>query len=320
MKLLSGPSRRRRSAGGAETLNFWPAVADMMLAALIVVLLLAFGMSVVEYIRRWQIAQIERKAAAITEQLASVAKKLTDLIAERAKLQSQLEEKSAAQKKLEDAIALAQAELEQAKSSEELIALTRLRIKDLEELLKKLEQTNSVLVKQRKPPNITISDVDTFTFGPGQAKLDSKFEEYLIEKSLPVLISTFRDYPVEVIEIIGHTDKQTASGRVSNLDKELGPVLEGKKEVSVLQFGSNADLGLMRAVALRLFLEKQLRQLTDEQAARFELKQEQRARLQRVQIRTYSAAQAVPSARSVNPAADSPTDRRIEIRFTKLTD
>ena len=107
-----------------------------------------------------------------------------------------------------------------------------------------------------------------------------------------------------VREIIGHTDGQVNFGN-GNLDRQLEEVAQGKSSVESLKPGSNADLGLMRA----LEVVKQLQTV-----------QEQTGRLKGVQFRPYSAAQLqLPSGEFAganrNPDANR---RRIEIRFSPL--
>jgi hypothetical protein len=57
-------------------------------------------------------------------------------------------------------------------------------------------------------------------------------------------------FDVDVIEVIGHTDEQPISSRVSNLDRSLASVTLGTSGADVLQWGDNAGLGLARALAV----------------------------------------------------------------------
>lgn len=55
-----------------------------------------------------------------------------------------------------------------------------------------------------------------------------------------------KEYNINTVEIIGHTDGQ-ANGKVgSNLDQTLESVANNGLPISNLKAGSNADLGLMR--------------------------------------------------------------------------
>jgi hypothetical protein len=63
-----------------------------------------------------------------------------------------------------------------------------------------------------------------------------------------------KQYDVNVIEVVGHTDEQRVSGeRVSNLDKTLFPSLQFKTAATVPDApvaSDNAGLGLARAVSV----------------------------------------------------------------------
>ena len=113
-----------------------------------------------------------------------------------------------------------------------------------------------------------------------------------------------KERSIYVVEIIGHTDGQTNSNGSSNLDTKLEDVAKGNAPVSSLTPGSNADLGLMRALEVVKELEK-IRK---------------KGRLKGLEFRAYSAAQLfLPSGKfaSVNRKSDA-SRRRIEIRFSPL--
>ena len=68
----------------------------------------------------------------------------------------------------------------------------------------------------------------------------------------------FKDYDVNVIEIIGHTDEVPVQSKIikSNLDKHIKSVLYGNKPIEDLDYVSNVELGLIRALSVKLFLQK----------------------------------------------------------------
>lgn len=108
-----------------------------------------------------------------------------------------------------------------------------------------------------------------------------------------------------MVELIGHTDGQANGGGTSNLDVNLEKVAKARESVKNLQSGSNADLGLMRALSV-------VRLLQDIQT--------QTGRLKGLKFRAYSAAQLIlPNGEfaSINRQADA-SRRRMEIRFTRL--
>lgn len=92
---------------------------------------------------------------------------------------------------------------------------------------------------------------------------------------------------------------------LSNLDQSLEKVVNGELPIVNLRAGSNADLGLMRALAV----VKVLRDV-----------QRKQGKLAKLSFRAYSAAQMIlPSGKMAAIARqDDKTRRRIEIRFTRL--
>lgn len=109
---------------------------------------------------------------------------------------------------------------------------------------------------------------------------------------------------VDTLEIIGHTDSMPMKGNRGNLDAGLPSVLAEREPITGLKPGSNNDLGLLRALAI-----KQAWQI-------FVARHPDHAALKQIQVRTYSAGQTIP----IHP--DGPVDdadaRRIELRVTKL--
>ena len=101
---------------------------------------------------------------------------------------------------------------------------------------------------------------------------------------------------IDFIQVIGHTDGEGINLK-SNLDKTLEIVAQGKVPVSKLIPGSNADLGLMRALAV--------------------VQELQQTGLQNVEFRAYSAAQLYLASGNLAPVNRKPdeTRRRIEIRL-----
>jgi outer membrane protein OmpA-like peptidoglycan-associated protein len=114
-----------------------------------------------------------------------------------------------------------------------------------------------------------------------------------------------KEYQINVVELIGHTDGQPNGGINSNLDLNIEKVASADLPVANLKSGSNADLGLMRSLAV----VKVLRDI-----------QTKEGRLKGLKFRAYSAAQLIlPNGdfAPISRTADT-TRRRIEIRFTRL--
>lgn len=155
------------------------------------------------------------------------------------------------------------------------------------------------------PPIILIPDTGTFRFTSGSAELSSSLDKFISRELFNQIVLNTQKYQIDVVEIIGHTDGQANSGSISNLDVNLENVARGGRSVKSLVAGSNADLGLMRALAVA----NTLRSL-----------QKSSGKLKGLQFRAYSAGQLVlpdGSVASPSSAADG-SRRRIEIRFTRL--
>jgi len=119
---------------------------------------------------------------------------------------------------------------------------------------------------------------------------------------------------VDVIEVIGHTDGEEvgflkcSNQKGGNLDTKLEEVATRNQNVSILCPGSNADLGLMRALAV-------VKELQNVQ------RQKKSGLFKRLKFRAYSAAQLLlPDDQGFAPPDrnDNPKRRRIEIRFAQL--
>ncbi len=183
-------------------------------------------------------------------------------------------------------------------------------------LQKELQQKNSEIknlkkqvkrqVKdQKSPPVIVIKDSPERKFKSASAELSPGLRSYIETKLVNQIEDNAKKYPGYVIEIIGHTDGQINFGSSSNLDQILEQVAKGRKPVSSLQPGSNADLGLMRALAVVKVLQDM---------------QQNKGNLKGLKFRAYSAAQLfLPQGdyAPINRNSDD-TRRRIEIRFTPL--
>jgi len=181
-----------------------------------------------------------------------------------------------------------------------------LKIKQLEQQKKYLQYQ---LYLQRKltdtPPIIVIKDEGAYRFASGSAEIPEKMSSYILKQIVPEIEDKAKQYGIDVVEIIGHTDGQVNSKITSNLDTYLEEVANGNLTVNKLQAGSNADLGLMRALSV----VKVLRYI-----------QNKAGRLSGLSFRAYSAAQLIlPNGKFAGIARhEDVTRRRIEIRFTRL--
>jgi outer membrane protein OmpA-like peptidoglycan-associated protein len=250
--------RERGDSRVLEEGSFWPGVADSLLAALMTVVLLAFGGLVLFALNP---ESSERRLEALLKENAALRQANN-------KLRSQ----------------------NQALSQENAVL------------------RNEIERLKREPPIIELTDAQNGNFEQGKALITDDFAELLQGSVFPQLLNIVETYPtVDTIEIIGHTDNKPVNSARSNLDARLAPVLHAESGASTLLAGSNTDLGLMRAAAVR---ESWLRWL-----------QTRPARISRkIGLRCYSAANAISPPGSASLGADERDKRarRIEIRFTKL--
>lgn len=165
-----------------------------------------------------------------------------------------------------------------------------------------LEQTIERL--RLAPPVVVIQDSGEFQFDSGSAQLPGGLKRYISTNLVPKIEKIVAERNIYTVEIIGHTDGQINANVPSNLDQKLEDVATGKSPINSLSPGSNADLGLMRA----LEVVKQLQQ------------EQKRGRLQGVEFRAYSAAQLFLPSGAFSPVNRNPDKnrRRIEIRFSPL--
>jgi outer membrane protein OmpA-like peptidoglycan-associated protein len=181
-----------------------------------------------------------------------------------------------------------------------------LKVKQLQQQVKYLQiQLESDKKSTDAPPIIVIKDEGAYRFASGSAEISQEMLNYILKQIVPEIETRTKQYGINVVEIIGHTDGQ-ANGQVrSNLDVNLENVVSGNIPVGNLRAGSNADLGLMRALSV----VKALRDI-----------QTKENRLSGLSFRAYSAAQLIlPNGQFAAIARqDDVTRRRIEIRFTRL--
>jgi len=170
-----------------------------------------------------------------------------------------------------------------------------------------------------QPPNIQFSEQkEDYKFGSGSSSMGSKFIEGLRRNEFKRLADEIvarqeeGRVKVDTLEIIGHTDGRPFSGG-GNLDQGLPDVLGGDRKIASLTPGSNNDLGLLRALAVR------------EQWEDFIAEHDEKEALRGIDIRCYSAGQTIlPFPESEPDADDFRQDddraRRIEMRLTRLKD
>lgn len=151
------------------------------------------------------------------------------------------------------------------------------------------------------PPIISLSEADGNFFKSGSAELSAPFRDSLLTKIPAKVLEYIKQYDVDVVEVVGHTDEQPLGVHQSNLDRDLLPVLKGKTEVGKLVPADNAGLGLARAVSVVSALK-------------------QNTQLANYKIIPLSGAQLVNTDETLaieGIPANIPERRRIEIRLRK---
>ncbi len=286
-------SRRSRRQAALEDFDVWPAFTDLMSNSFMIlsfILLLAMIKPLVSL----------NSLRATEEQLRSENKQLQQQIenarAEVARNREQIRFFSNEIRQLE---ATATQQRQRAENAERQVRNFAAQAQKLQTQLD--EETR----RPKAPPIIVIQETGTYQFQSGSAALPEPLSLYIRQQLVPQIESNAAQYQIDVVEIIGHTDGQVNQGAVSNLDQVLENVAQGNSSLNQLSPGSNADLGLMRALAVVKILQEI---------------QQKEGRLKGLQFRPYSAAQLVtPSGTfaEINRNPD-PKRRRIEIRFTRL--
>jgi flagellar motor protein MotB len=100
------------------------------------------------------------------------------------------------------------------------------------------------------PPIIDLSEANGHYFKTGSAELDPRFREELRTTVPGRIVELIKQFDVDVIEVVGHTDEQPIGSRPSNLDQGLVPVLRDGTPIGSLVPADNAGLGLARAVSV----------------------------------------------------------------------
>jgi hypothetical protein len=191
------------------------------------------------------------------------------------------------------------------------------RVEKLDSLLKEEQAKNSklsgkLITRNRKksqiPPNIVITAAEGYDFPSGSAEIPGSLEAYISTDLAAKIEENIKEYDVDIIAVIGHTDGQAVDGNSSNLDSLVESVASRGKSVKVLTAGSNADLGLMRALAV-------VRRLQDIQkkVGRFKGIDPRKG------FRAYSAGPLILKNGEFAQPNPNPNKerRRIEVRFTK---
>jgi flagellar motor protein MotB len=156
--------------------------------------------------------------------------------------------------------------------------------------------------KGQWPPFFSLGEADHFYFESGKATLRPEFLAKLKATIIPALAQNIKDYGVDVVEVIGHTDEQPMSGS-SNLDQHIIQASTGRFPIGGLHSTDNAGLALARAVSVARVLRAD-------------------PRLANVTVLPLSGAQMIVPVDHMADGTQRGSDqsrRRIEIRLRRST-
>ncbi len=272
-----------REDEGASGLSYWPSVSDLFMTLFIVAIALVGSVLFVLL------------PAPVEDSVVQAIRSQAETIA-----------------RLQDQVRTLGSELEAERQASEHLERELAEREEVIEALKERYADGMDARGMDEPPIIVIKKADSF-FALGSAALTPEFEAYLgaAKGAFQQIAKEIRERNrndltrVDTLEIIGHTDGIPLASR-GNLDTALPDFLRGAHEdLARLKPGSNNDLGLLRALAVK------------QAWGRFIAGHPGRSALAAIAVRTYSAGQTLP----VEPgrfAREDEQARRIELRLTKL--
>ncbi|NES90166.1 MULTISPECIES: hypothetical protein [Okeania] len=267
-------SRRSRYSRLNQTLNVWQSFTDVMSSAFMILSLFLF------------LALL--KSGALSSTVSKTNTELQEVRIENEKLKDKVKEKD---REIQDKSEKIQQQKDVLKNKEQ----------ELQQKEKTIIRKNQEISSLKSQPPIEIPEASNRKFPSGSAELSDGLINFIQNN----LVKQIEDYAQGkegyIVQVIGHTDGQrNNSFQVSNLDEQLEKVAIGNDNISNLTPSSNADLGLMRALAVVKELENnpRLKQLG-------------------LKFRAYSAAQLYLPSGEYATVERNPEQkrRRIEIRF-----
>ena len=163
----------------------------------------------------------------------------------------------------------------------------------------------SILSKalNQKPPIIQLDDSQDFRFATGSYSISPPFKAKLLSSELPKMKRIIRCYAIDTVEVIGHTDARPNPSR-GNLDQfpDSRSSTTSRRALKPVP-GSNADLGLLRALSVQDLVSEALR-----------------VDFPTLTFKSYSASSYIdpaPTSDGAVPATLERAKRRIELRFTR---
>ena len=311
--------RSRLSTTETEEYNIWPSFTDLMSNAFMIITLLLFLALFKSLFLKYtadetelNLSQSQALVRQLRQRVLALESQLGNQISQTQELQHEYDSLQTKFASIQDKLEVTQSELTksegQVNSLEDRLAQNRNEFDSLEQ---KLQQSNLQVsdlkteVKRLKsaPPVVVIQGSGQYQFQSGSATLPPSLAKFIANDLVDRIEKVTNLRGIYVVEVIGHTDGQVNFGS-SNLDNKLIDVARGKAPFSSLTASSNADLGLMRALAV----VKELKKV------------QQQGRLEDIQFRAYSGAQLyLTDGQFASNSKEADADRRrIEIRFSPL--
>lgn len=311
--------RSRLSTTETEEYNIWPSFTDLMSNAFMIITLFLFLALFKSLFLKYtadetelNLSQSQALVRQLRQRVLALESQLGNQISQTQELQNEYDSLQTKFASIQDKLEVTQSELTksegQVNSLEDRLAQNRNEFDSLEQ---KLQQNNlqvsdlKTQVKRLKsaPPVVVIQGSGQYQFQSGSATLPPSLAKFIANDLVDRIENVTNLRGIYVVEVIGHTDGQVNFGS-SNLDNKLIDVARGKAPFSSLTASSNADLGLMRALAV----VKELKKV------------QQQGRLEDIQFRAYSGAQLyLPDGQFASNSKEADADRRrIEIRFSPL--
>ena len=311
--------KRSRLITTEEEYNIWPSFTDLMSNAFMIITLLLFLALFKSLFLKYtadetelNLSQSQALVRQLRQRVLALESQLGNQISQTQELQHEYDSLQTKFASIQDKLEVTQSELTksegQVNSLEDRLAQNRNEFDSLEQ---KLQQSNLQVsdlkteVKRLKsaPPVVVIQGSGQYQFQSGSATLPPSLAKFIANDLVDRIEKVTNLRGIYVVEVIGHTDGQVNFGS-SNLDNKLIDVARGKAPFSSLTASSNADLGLMRALAV----VKELKKV------------QQQGRLEDIQFRAYSGAQLyLTDGQFASNSKEADADRRrIEIRFSPL--
>lgn len=161
--------------------------------------------------------------------------------------------------------------------------------------------------REKNPPVIILKD-DLYKFELGKAIINEPFKKRFRDYEINRLINARKDCKCDILEVIGHTDGvPVKEANRSNLDRVVVKSYFRKSLADVIP-GSNADLGLMRSIAVIQLIRAYSNDYPELKKIKYFL--------------PYSAGQLILLDGSISPPSQSymmneNERRRIEIRLRR---